>query len=411
MIKQRFLIGVLGVLAAFTGFAASGRAETIYGLRTVSSSSGTNRGDRLVRFDSATPGVVTNIGSFTGFVAGHNDIRSIDFRPSNNQLYAISIPTSPALPTTGQLYTVNLTNAVLTPVGTGFSLGTNQNRRVEMDFNPVVDAIRVVTGANTDPTAVPVNQNNNFRVNPNTGALIATDTNLAYADGNSAFTDFVIVGIAYSNNFAGATSTTLYAWDYGGFDTLATIGGGPMSVSPNTGSMFQVSTTTAPQVFVTGAGLGMDISGTSGILYVTHDEDPLDPQGPDIMGLFRRSLAPGAASETLVGYYPVGTFIADISVQSVTTAAEVEVSGRVLTASGRGLLNAKVSITDSRGGSQSTLTGKGGSYSFSGVESGQTYIVSVKSARRFNYAPRFLQINDSLTDVDFTPELSDFDHR
>ena len=58
----------------------------------------------------------------------------------------------------------------------------------------------------------------------------------------------------------------------------------------------------------TNAGLGMDISGASGILYVTHDS----PTNASVMGLYTRDTSTGA--ETSIGSYPNGTFVADISV-------------------------------------------------------------------------------------------------
>ncbi len=52
----------------------------------------------------------------------------------------------------------------------------------------------------------------------------------------------------------------------------------------------------------------MDISGATGILYVTHD----DPNTGASMNLYTRNLTTGA--ETLLGAYPGGTFVADLSV-------------------------------------------------------------------------------------------------
>lgn len=98
------------------------------------------------------------------------------------------------------------------------------------------------------------------------------------------------------------------------------------------------------------------------------------------------------------------TFQANDFTCSVVTAAEVEVSGRVLaSAGGRGLTNARVTITDESGLSQTMITGRNGRYSFPNVEVGHTYIVTVTS-RRFSFAPRVVEINDTVTDLDFYPE-------
>ena len=83
-----------------------------------------------------------------------------------------------------------------------------------------------------------------------------------------------------------------------------------------------------------------------------------------------------------------------------STAAGVEVSGRVLTPEGRGLRNATVTITDSKGNRQTKTTGSFGAYGFEDVEAGETYVISVGS-KRFRFASRIIQVTDNLSDVDF----------
>ena len=274
------------------------RAELIYGMTGANSSA--NAGIGLVSFDSASPGTVMTIGAFTGLTSGH-DVRSIDFRPLTGQLYAIS---TDATGMNAQLYTVNLSTAALTPVGSGFSLGTNTSLDVEMDFNPTVDLVRIVTAANPNS-----GQNNNFRANPITGALVATDSNLAYDPADSAVTSgnapfLQIRAAAYSNNFAGATMTTLFAWDWQ-TDSLVMIGGPNSTPSPNTGVVFTISN---PGTFLTtGDAIGMDISGLTGVLYTTHDSGV-----STAMSLWTRDTTTGALAN--LGSYPAGTFVIDISV-------------------------------------------------------------------------------------------------
>ena len=147
-------------------------AEPIYGMATTSSFS-LAPGVALVMFDSATPGSVTTIGAFTGIVADHA-LRSIDFRPATGELYALS--SSLVDYAFAQLYTVDLGSGALTAVGSGLTLTGNTYALTEIDFNPVTDLIRVITAGSTA---------NNFRVDPNTGALLAVDTDLSWAAGAS----------------------------------------------------------------------------------------------------------------------------------------------------------------------------------------------------------------------------------
>ncbi len=269
---------------ASLGLASAAQAELIYGM-TAANSLSTSPGLGLVSFDSATPGTINTIGAFTGVVAGQS-VRSIDFRPATGELWALSTGTAGA----AQLYTVDLGTAALTPVGAGLTLTGATSVVAEMDFNPAVDRIRIVT-SNTAGS-------NNFRANPNDGALVAVDSTLAPAT--------LVIGAAYSNNVPGAPGgTTLYAWDYTN-DALVTIGGINGTPSPNLGAVTNVN---VPAGFLTfNAGFGMDISGATNTLYATRD----NPVNGASMNLITRNLTTGAI--TPLGDYPAGVFISDISV-------------------------------------------------------------------------------------------------
>ena len=108
MKKRPLIAGIFSILVVVIGFVTPARAEFIYGLES-NSSALTNAPFGLVRFDSATPGTVTTIGNFTGVIPGQT-VRTIDFRPANGVLYAISTNGAAA----AQLYSVNLATAVLT---------------------------------------------------------------------------------------------------------------------------------------------------------------------------------------------------------------------------------------------------------------------------------------------------------
>ncbi|MFM9903374.1 MAG: carboxypeptidase regulatory-like domain-containing protein [Pyrinomonadaceae bacterium] len=84
-----------------------------------------------------------------------------------------------------------------------------------------------------------------------------------------------------------------------------------------------------------------------------------------------------------------------------STAAGVTISGRVLASiEGRGVRNALVSLTDSAGVIWNAMTTAGGFYRFDEVESGKTYVISVRS-RRFSFAPQVISVTDNLTGIDF----------
>jgi hypothetical protein len=86
-----------------------------------------------------------------------------------------------------------------------------------------------------------------------------------------------------------------------------------------------------------------------------------------------------------------------------STAAGVEVGGRVLTPDGRGLRNAVVTITDSQGNQRTATTSSFGYYRFEDIEAGTTLVIGVKS-NRYTYRQRLVQVFDTLADVDFVPQ-------
>lgn len=187
----------------------------------------------LVRFNSAAPGTILGTIPVTGLQASET-INGIDYRPATGELYALG--------STSALYVVNPTAGTATgfapfsPVLNGTTFG--------FDFNPTVDRIRVVSDADQ-----------NFRLNPATGALAGTDTALSFAPGDANVgQDPNVAAVAYTNSFSGTATTTLYGIDFGR-DVLVRQGGPDGAPSPNGGVL---STIGALGVDVTGV-LGFDI--------------------------------------------------------------------------------------------------------------------------------------------------------
>lgn len=100
-----------------------------------------------------------------------------------------------------------------------------------------------------------------------------------------------------------------------------------------------------------------------------------------------------------------GTFASNPKpfVVTVVTAANVTISGRVLTPSGRGLRNALVTITEANGSTRTILTGNYGSFSFADLEIPQTIVLRVRS-KSYRYAPQIISPGSDLSDVNFIPE-------
>jgi hypothetical protein len=145
----------------------------------------------------------------------------IDFRPADGRLYGLTDQ--------GSIYMINL-NSV--PFGAA-TLVSTMNPRFSggfgalVDFNPVVNALRV--GGSNDQNLAVVNTNGG---NLNT---VAAQTAFAYAAGDVNFgKDPELVGGAYTNNVVGAANTLFYTVDHD-LDTLVTISTKSATGSSNTG--------------------------------------------------------------------------------------------------------------------------------------------------------------------------------
>jgi hypothetical protein len=138
---------------------------------------------------------------------------SIDRRPQNGFLYGLGYNATNG---TVQLYSISSQTAMATAVGaigTGFvaadgatpvRIGANATTVFGMDFNPTVDRVRVVNSAGQ-----------NFRINPNNGALVDFDAVTAgvQMDGAINGPTMSVQETAYTNSAQNATVTTQYTVD------------------------------------------------------------------------------------------------------------------------------------------------------------------------------------------------------
>lgn len=168
------------------GMSAPVQAVEIYGLSTR---------NELVRFDSATPNNLQQATFITG-LAANEGLLGIDFRPNGGQLYGLG--------SFGRIYTLNTTTGAATFMSSIFNSANMQpillsGTEFGVDFNPVPDRLRITS-----------NTGQNLRVNVATGAT-TIDGALNQPNGTP-----YIVASAYTNSFAGATSTTLFNIDSSG---------------------------------------------------------------------------------------------------------------------------------------------------------------------------------------------------
>ena len=208
--------------------AAPALAEPVFGVTENST---------LISWDSGAPGTI-NTGVAISGLQQNEQVRGIDFRPADGGLYALG--------SFNNLYRLNANTGAASLVGAGsFSPGMNGSA-FGFDFNPVIDRIRVVSDANQ-----------NLVLNPNDGTSTQV-TSLFYNTGDvNEGLDPNVVGSAYTNSFAGATSTQLYGIDTG-LDVL-------VRQANSAGTLDTVGSLGVDLNDV----LGFDISSASGVAYAS----------------------------------------------------------------------------------------------------------------------------------------------
>ena len=207
------------VVLLFLSLAATSQASLFGGHVAQAGASGVNLqgidlygldADNTIWIKKSCEGDFRRMIKVRPFSAGEALI-GIDFRPSDGQLYALS--------DTGNLYQVDVTppgrgNVVLVSAVNPRFAGGFQSL---MDFNPVIDALRVIGS-----------DDSNYAVLNNAGNLNQTvlQASISYAAGDvNAGANPNLVGGAYTNNLVGAKTTLFYGIDFDK-DILVTIAPG-----------------------------------------------------------------------------------------------------------------------------------------------------------------------------------------
>ncbi|WP_153801075.1 DUF4394 domain-containing protein [Foetidibacter luteolus] len=147
---------------------------------------GLTEGNTLVKLHGKKPGQSYSPVSVTGLQQGEK-LLAIDFRPATGQLYGLG--------NSNRLYIINHVTGAATALGTEAFTPALNGTVAGFDFNPTVDRIRVVTA-----------NGQNLRLHPELGTV-------AFVDGNLNPGTPAVNAVAYLNNFAGATATTLFNID------------------------------------------------------------------------------------------------------------------------------------------------------------------------------------------------------
>jgi hypothetical protein len=204
----------------------------------------------LVTFDTAAPQTLT-ARTITGLQSASEHVLGLDYRPATGQVFIVTVPIGTPANALVRTYALDVATATATFVGSiPSTVPGAADVPSSVDFNPRVDRLRM-TNVNDE----------NFRINPNTGALAGDDPNLN-APGSQ------IVAEAYDRNFAGdttpSTPTTLYGISRA-TASLVTQGGIDGMPGANSG----IITTVGPLGVLVdpGSDAGLDISAATGTAY------------------------------------------------------------------------------------------------------------------------------------------------
>ena len=243
---------------------------------------GLTNDNKINQYNANASATVISSLTITG-LATDEKILSIDFRPATGQLYGIG--------STSRLYVINLKDGVAKALGTASFTPAINGTVVNIDFNPTVDRIRLVTGSGQ-----------NLRLHPELGTVAATDLAINGAANAS------VTSVAYTNSKAGATTTEL-------FDIDITTKKLYKQIPPNDGLLVEVG---ALGVDFTGRG-GFDISAANNTALATFTV-------ADKHRLYSINLSTGAA--TYINDF--ATTLLDIAIVPASVAFGVDESNNLI---------------------------------------------------------------------------------
>lgn len=190
--------------------------------------------NQLLTFNARNPDRIRDMQAITGLPAGVT-LRGIDFRPKTGDLYGVG--------SDSVVYRVNPGTGIAIAEGPAFTPAL-RGKAFGVDFNPVVDKIRVVS-----------DDRQNLRLNVDEGTVLSAD-----ADLNPGMPQVVAAGYENSTfSFTPPTATTLHVVDAAS-DTLFT------QNPPNNGTL------TNPRKLKVDVGLnaGFDIAGDDNLGFLSN---------------------------------------------------------------------------------------------------------------------------------------------
>jgi hypothetical protein len=132
----------------------------------------------------------------------------------------------------------------------------------------------------------------------------------------------------------------------------------------------------------------------SGLAVFTYTTSVTLPQGSNVTAT--ATVGSFGNAPTVSGPASTSEFSDAVTVVVAPTAAGVSIQGRVADASGVGLRNTTITLTDLNGREYRVVSNTYGEFNFSDIPSGQSYVVSV-SKKGYHFDSFMLQVTDSVS--------------
>lgn len=261
-----FALGIMVALLFTSATAATAQSGgPVFGLTPY---------NELIGFDRSNPGEIDSRVAIDG-----EQMVGVDFRPATGELWGVGV--------SGAVYTIDPASGAVTVQGQ--ITEALQGNIISVDFNPVPDAIRVVS--DTGQNLRLANLDEEIETN--------VDGNLAYAEGDAnAGVQPNVVANAYANNLDGVEDTVLYNID-------SALGITTIQEPPNDGVQNTVGALGVP----TTNNAGYDITSLSGVDEAFVALQPAEGQGSVF---YSQDLASGAVAE--IGAIGYGEVVTDIAI-------------------------------------------------------------------------------------------------
>lgn len=250
-----------------------------------------------------------------------------------------------------------LSGLLVTPVLTGGDAGTN------------VEALSSVS------------RTLNFRLTVRDNRPYVTDSTI----GQTQFTDSVVTVTNTAGPFRVTTQDTATTWTGNTFQTVN----------------WNVSNTTLAPVNTANVKISLSTDGGQTFPNVLADSTPND--GSEALLIPNLPTTQARLKVEAVGNIFFDINDANFTISPGATAADVSVSGRILTANRKGLNGAVLSVTDQNGKTRTVRTNPFGYYKISDLAAAQTYVFKA-AAKGYSFAPQVVSITDNISELIFTAQ-------